>query len=253
MNLAIPTWIAGLLAGGMGVALLGSVKIVLAQRLKMDEARLGGLVSMFGFAMIPVILTMGFLTDLLGPQLVVIVGAALMAASLVVLVASGKYWSALLAVLLLSAGWSALINVLNVGMLGAFGYSDVFAMNLGNTFFGLGAFLTPLVIASLLKRAGFVPAVLVLACLPLVSGLLAVSVDFAELAERAETTRAEKAAELEQESPTGATEPTRKRPRKKQSPVSGCCLEIRSCGCALWRSCSMLRWKPPWQRGQRPT
>jgi len=61
MNLELPTWIAGLLACGMGVALLGSVKIALAQRLQMDEARVGGLVSMFGFAMIPVMLAMGFL------------------------------------------------------------------------------------------------------------------------------------------------------------------------------------------------
>lgn len=221
MNLAIPTWIAGLLAGGMGVALLGSVKIALAQRLKMDEARLGGLVSMFGFAMIPVILTMGFLTDLVGPRLVAIVGAALMAASLGILVASGKYWSALLAVLLLSAGWSALINVLNVLMLGAFGHSDVFAMNLGNTFFGLGAFLTPLVIASLLKRAGFVPAVLVLACLPLASGLMAVAVDFGDLAERAETTRAEATENAEQEAPKDTEDPSEEAAGEKAKPGIG--------------------------------
>lgn len=61
MNLDSATWIAGLLACGMGVALLGSVKLALAQRLEMDEARVGGLVSMFGFAMIPVMLAMGFL------------------------------------------------------------------------------------------------------------------------------------------------------------------------------------------------
>lgn len=202
MDLAIPTWIAGLLACGMGVALLGSVKIALAQRLQIDEARVGGLVSMFGFAMIPVILAMGFLTDRFGPQLVTVIGAILMAVSLAVLARCTKYWSALLAVLLMSAGWSALVNVLNVLMLGAFGHSDVFAMNLGNTFFGLGAFLTPLVIAFLLKRAGFAPAVLVLACLPLASGLLAFCVDFSELAEQAETIRAEAAAGADQEGAT---------------------------------------------------
>jgi fucose permease len=179
----------------MGVALLGSVKIPLARRLQIDEARVGGLVSMFGFAMIPVILTMGVLTDHFGPQIVSIVGSFLMVASLLVLAGAGSYLSALLAVLLLSAGWSALVNVLNVLMLGAFGHSDVFAMNLGNTFFGLGAFLTPLVIASLLKRAGLARAVLVLACLALVSGLLAFGVDFGELAERAETIREEAAAD----------------------------------------------------------
>ena len=137
MNPQIPTWIAGLLACGMGVALLGSVKIALAQRLQMDEARVGGLVSMFGFTMIPVMLAMGFLTDLLDKQLVVVGGSFLMVASLLVLTRSTKYWSALVAVLLLSAGWSALVNVLNVLMQSAFGGTQTYAMNLGNFFFGL--------------------------------------------------------------------------------------------------------------------
>ncbi len=181
MNLEIPTWIAGLLACGMGVALLGSVKITLAQRLQMDEARVGGLVSMFGFATIPVMLAMGFLTDLLDKQLVVIAGSFLMAASLLVFARSTKYWSALIAVLLLSAGWSALVNVLNVLMQSAFGGTQTYAMNFGNFFFGLGAFLTPLLIAFLLRRTRFAPALLVLAAFALVSGALAFGVDFKAL------------------------------------------------------------------------
>jgi MFS transporter, FHS family, Na+ dependent glucose transporter 1 len=181
MNLEIPTWIAGLLACGMGVALLGSVKISLAKRLQMDEARVGGLVSMFGFAMIPVMLAMGFLTDLLDKQLVVVAGSFLMVASLLVLARSTKYWSALVAVLLLSAGWSALVNVLNVLMQSAFGGTQTYSMNLGNFFFGLGAFLTPLLIAFLLRRASFAPALFVLAALALVSSALAFGVDFKAL------------------------------------------------------------------------
>jgi MFS transporter, FHS family, Na+ dependent glucose transporter 1 len=178
MNLEIPTWIAGLLACGMGVALLGSVKIALSQRLQMDEARVGGLVSMFGFATIPVMLAMGFLTDLLDKQMVVIAGSFLMVASLLVLARATKYWSALLAVLLLSAGWSALVNVLNVLMQSTFGGTQTYAMNFGNFFFGLGAFLTPLLIAFLLRRASFAPAMLVLAAFALLSGALASGVDF---------------------------------------------------------------------------
>lgn len=178
MNLATPTWIAGLLACGMGVALLGSVKIALAKRLQMDEARVGGLVSMFGFAMIPVMLAMGFLTDLLDKRIVVVAGSFLMVASLLVLARSIKYWSALVAVLLLSAGWSALVNVLNVLMQSAFGGTQTYAMNLGNFFFGLGAFLTPLLIAFLARRTGFAPTLLVLAAFALLSGVLAFGVDF---------------------------------------------------------------------------
>ena len=68
MSLVQPMTIAVLVAGGMGVALLGSVKVALARKLRMDEARVGGLVSMFGLATIPVILSVGFLTDLVGKQ-----------------------------------------------------------------------------------------------------------------------------------------------------------------------------------------
>ena len=181
MNLAVPTWIAGLLTCGMGVAVLGSVKVALSKRLQIDEARVGGLVSMFGFAMIPAMLVMGFLTDQLDKQAVVVAGALLIVASLVLLSRPSKYWHALVAVLLLSAGWSALVNVLNVMMEAAFGGEPTFHMNLGNVFFGLGAFFTPLVIAYLLQRAGYSWAVLVWAGLALLAGVLALFVDFAGL------------------------------------------------------------------------
>lgn len=176
------TWVAGLLVCGMGVALLGSVKVALARRLEMDEVRVGGLVSMFGFAMIPVMLVMGFLTDLLDKQMVLVAGSLLVTTSLVILAVGRRYWAALLAVVLLSAGWSGLVNVLNVLMQQAFGGEPTYAMNLGNFFFGLGAFLTPLVVALLLKRAGFVPALIVLAAVALVPGVLVSQLDFSKLA-----------------------------------------------------------------------
>ena len=182
MSLLQICWVAGLLVCGMGVALLGSVKVTLAKRLDMDEGRVGGLVSMFGFAMIPVMLVMGFLTDLLDKQIVVVAGCLLITSSLVVIALARSYRAALLSVLLLSAGWSAVVNVLNVLMQPAFGGSPTYAMNLGNFFFGLGAFLTPLFIAFLSKKAGFVKSLFVLAGVALLPGLLAFGVDFGALA-----------------------------------------------------------------------
>jgi fucose permease len=178
MGLLKITWVAGLLACGMGAALLGSVKVSLARRMNMDEVRVGGLVSMFGFSMIPVMLVMGFLTDLLNKQLVVIGGSFLVVLSLLILSQARKYWQALLAVVLLSAGWSGMINVLNVLMQEAFGKDPTYAMNMGNFFFGLGAFLTPLIFALILKRAGFVAAAMVLAAIALVPGLLTFGIKF---------------------------------------------------------------------------
>ncbi len=187
MNLLQIAWVAGLLVCGMGVALLGSVKVPLARRLEMDEGRVGGLVSMFGFAMIPVMFMMGFLTDFLDKRLVVLGGCLLITSSLVVLALARRYKTALLSVFLLSAGWSGVVNVLNVLMQAAFGGSPTYAMNLGNFFFGLGAFLTPLFIAFLSKRAGFVKTLFVLAVVALLPGVLAFGVDFAALAGPAST------------------------------------------------------------------
>ena len=62
MSLLQVMTVAILLVTGMGVALLGSIKLSLARKLQIDEARVGGLVSLFGFAMIPVMLAVGFIT-----------------------------------------------------------------------------------------------------------------------------------------------------------------------------------------------
>ena len=94
MDLLQPMMVAALLISGQGVALLGSVKVPLSKRLQIDEARVGGLVSLFGFAMIPAILLAGFLTDQAGRQVVMMVGSALFAASLFVLAwASNRGWN----------------------------------------------------------------------------------------------------------------------------------------------------------------
>ena len=181
MSLVQPMTIAILVATGMGVALLGSVKVALARKLQMDEARVGGLISMFAIAMIPVILSAGFLTDLVGKQPVVLGGCALMAVSLVVLGAAGTYLAAVVAVLLLSAAWAALVNVINPIAVMAFGGSETYAMNLACFYFGVGAFATPLAVRFLLQRIGLSKALLVLAALVLAIGVLGGATDFSTL------------------------------------------------------------------------
>ena len=164
MNLLLPMTIAGLLIGGMGVALLGSIKVALARKIGIDEAKVGGLLSLFGFVMIPVMLSVGFITDLVGQQVVLVGGTVLMAGSLVVLAKSNRYVSALFGVLMLSAAWSALANVINVLTPPAFLDPEeiperiAYATNLANVFFGIGAFLTPLFISVILRRSGLSPA-----------------------------------------------------------------------------------------------
>lgn len=191
MDLLQPMMIAALLVGGMGVAILGSLKIPLARRLNIDEARVGGMVSMFGFIIMPVILVAGFFTDLagggeggFGKQAVLMAGCAGFAASLLLLGRASSYGIALVAVVLLSASWATVINVGNVLTLPAFGSpgrEPAFAFNLANVFFGLGAFFTPLIVAQLLQRMPFPVTLSILGASAVVPAILAIGVQLPPL------------------------------------------------------------------------
>jgi fucose permease len=58
----------------------------------------------------------------------------------------------------------------------------VYAANVGNSLFGLGAFLTPVIVAFLIRRIGFTPGLLVLAAFALAFGLLALGSHCPEVA-----------------------------------------------------------------------
>lgn len=159
-------------------ALLGSVKVPLAARLKIDEGRVGGLVSVFGFTLIPMVLVFGFLVDAVGKQAVLGGGFALLIVSMVLLSRLRSYPVALIAVLLLGTGWSALVNVLNVTSPPAFLPPEEiksrmsYAMNMGDFVFGMGAFLTPIVVAFLTRKLNLSSTLLFLASLAIVPVLL---------------------------------------------------------------------------------
>lgn len=179
MDLLQPMMVAALLLGGMGVAILGSVKVPLARHLQIDEGKVGGLVSIFGFALIPVNLTAGFVTDLLGRHVVLVAGSVVYAASLFILAGASKYFSALSGVLLLSAGWSFLINASNVLTPIAFpGDSEAYSTNLANVFFGLGAFLTPLLAGLMVRALSLRRALMLLGVAALLPGMLSFGVEF---------------------------------------------------------------------------
>jgi fucose permease len=180
--------IAALAVAGMCHALLGSIKVPLARKLQIDEARVGGLASVFGFTLIPMVLAAGFLVDALGQQAVLAGGFALLILSFGLLAnVRGSYGMALVAVLVLGTGWSALVNVLNVTSPPAFlppaeiRTRMAFAMNLGDFIFGMGAFLTPLVVAVLIRWIRLERTFLVLSTLAVIPLLLGLGVDWERL------------------------------------------------------------------------
>jgi MFS family permease len=163
---------------GMCYAILGAIKLPLAERLQIDEAKVGGLVSAFGFMVGPIILLCGFLSDELGRWNIWFPATLLVMLSLCILAQAKRYLWAVVAVLLLAAGWAGMINVANPLMFKA--YDNVFvATNLLDFFFGVGAFLTPAVTVYLVRKVGFPSAATFLGVLALVPAVMSIWTDMA--------------------------------------------------------------------------
>jgi fucose permease len=179
--------IAALATAGMCFALLGSVKLPLARKLEIDEGKVGGLVSVFGFTLIPMVVAAGFLVDQLGKQAVLGGGFVLVIISIVLLARSRSYSSALVAVLVLGTGWSALVNVLNVTSPLAFVPAEdlpqrmAYAMNMGDFIFGMGTFVTPLIIVYCAQRFGLIRTLYGFATVSVIPLLLGLGVDWEAL------------------------------------------------------------------------
>ena len=165
---------------GLVYALLGGIKLALTERLGLDEGKVGRLVSGFGMMVGPTILGCGFLTDSIGRKNVYLAGAAMVAAAIFLLATTRSFGGAQIAVLLLGAGWSATINVANVLMRVSVADKDhlVGAINFYDCIFGLGAFLTPMALAVLLRKFRYSGGLLLIAGLSLVPMLLGI---FAEM------------------------------------------------------------------------
>ncbi len=156
-----PNVVAALCVFGFGMvaALIGAIKLRLAERLQIDDARVGNLIMIWALASIPMIVIVGMLSDKFGYMSIIVPGLLITAAAML-LIGSGKtYGAVVLGALILAIGGSCvnsagntLLVVLNPG-------KGVMRQNFGNIFFGLGAMTVPLLTAYLFKRMKF-PAVL---------------------------------------------------------------------------------------------
>jgi fucose permease len=163
---------------GLVYALLGSLKLSLADRLGLDEGRVGRLVAGFGFMVGPTIMACGFLTDALGSKGVFLAGMAAIALAVFLLARGRSYAAAAVAVLLLGAGWSATVNVGNVLMRISVAPEHLTrALNFYEFIFGFGAFVAPFLVGALLRGLGYGRGLSLLAALMLAPVVLAVGVD----------------------------------------------------------------------------
>ena len=186
MDFSHPTYLqifltASLPIMGLAYALVGGLKLSLVDRLQIDEGKVGRLVGGFGMMFGPTILLCGFLTDAVGRKGVWLAGSVAVAASILILARTRTYRGALVAVVLLGIGWAAQVNVSNVLMRVAVPADRpreqlVWATNFFDFAFGFGAFVTPMVLALILRRLGFSKGLVLLAILattPVILGAVA--------------------------------------------------------------------------------
>jgi fucose permease len=161
---------------GMLLALLGALKLKLAERLEIGEGRVGGLLAALNLALIPMMLVSGLLIDTFKVRPVLIGGAMLAAVAVFSLALRRTYLSVLACVLVLGAGAACVSTASVVLMPKAFGFTSnelAASVNLGHVFVALGALMMPTVVDLLVRVLDFRKAMALLALVCLVPAVAA--------------------------------------------------------------------------------
>jgi fucose permease len=155
---------------GLCFALLGSIGVKLMPRLNIDRGRFGTLISYFMFTCLVVSLVVGVITDRVGFGPVAVFGFLATALAVMLLARARAFGPTVLCCVILGSGAMALNTAGNtlipVVLFG--GQDPAAASNLGNVFFGLGLFLTPLIVSLLFRKTTYPKAVSLLGVLILI-------------------------------------------------------------------------------------
>jgi len=160
---------------GMCVSLLGSISVKLMPRLKIDTGRFGTLISSFMVMCVVASVVVGVLIDTWGHKPFATIGFILTALCILAIARAKTYASVLVACILLGIGAMCMNNVGNTLMPHVLfgGENASAALNLGNVFFGLGLFLTPLIVSFLFRKTSYENAISVLALIVLAPAIFA--------------------------------------------------------------------------------
>ena len=161
---------------GMCFSLLGSISVKLMPRLKIDQGKFGTLISAFMIMCLVASLIMGVVVDKIGYKPVAVFGFIVVALCIFILARGKTYGAVFLPCLLLGFGAMALNTVGNtlIPKILFGGENPAAASNLGNAFFGLGLFVTPLIVSFLFRKTSYENAVSVLAIIVLVPVIFAI-------------------------------------------------------------------------------
>lgn len=167
---------------GMCFSLLGSISVKLIPRLRIDQGKFGSLISAFMFSCLVASLIIGVVIDKVGYKPVAILGFVLTVLCIFLFAYSSTYvtvvWSCLLlgfGAMALNTAGNTLIPVVLYG-----GRNPAAASNFGNVFFGLGLFLTPLIVSSLFRKTSYEKAVSTLAAILLIPLIFALIANYPE-------------------------------------------------------------------------
>ena len=163
---------------GMCFALLGSIGVKLMPRLHIDRGRFGTLISALMMTSLVASLIMGMITDKVGFEPVAVFGFLATSLCFFLLARMKTFSSTISCCILLGLGAMALNTAGNtlipVVLFG--GKNPAAASNMGNVFFGLGLFLTPLAVSFLFRKTSYEKTMSFLGLLilvPVVPALLA--------------------------------------------------------------------------------
>jgi len=161
---------------GMCFSLLGSISVKLMPRLKIDKGKFGTLISAFMMTCLVASLIMGVVVDKIGYKPVAVFGFVVISACIFTLARGKTYGAVFLPCLLLGFGAMAVNTVGNTLIPKVLfgGENPAAASNLGNVFFGLGLFVTPLIVSFLFRKTSYENAVSVLAVIALAPVVLAI-------------------------------------------------------------------------------
>jgi fucose permease len=160
------TWVALLSFFGSGImmSLIGAIKLKLAQKLVLTDSDVGKLISALLFAGLLTYLVAGPFLDAFGHRTTILIGFVVTCLGIALIGKASVYASAVLGCVVLGAGGSVLSTGGYTLIVPAINpHNPAAANNLGTVFFGLGAFLMPLMIGLVLKK------------LPLGRGLMLIS------------------------------------------------------------------------------
>ena len=149
------TWVALLSVFGFGIvmALIGAIKLKLAEKLKLDDAQVGKLISALLFTSLVMVLVSGPFLDAFGHRLTILIGFVITCIGIFLIGTATSYGGAILGCVVLGIGGSGLNTGGNTLIVPAIDpHNPAAANNLGNVFFGLGAFFMPILVGLALKK-----------------------------------------------------------------------------------------------------